>query len=217
MQANRSRRLYPLYLTLLTLGLRIGEAMALRLEDLDYDDALGLHRLRVRRTATEHGRGHRVSEQTKTPASRRTLYLPKDLAGVMGSWLERRAAEAAMPSWAEEEWLFPASNGRMLTYSNVRRDFRAACEAAGLEPVRLHDLRHTAANLMRQRGVAREVRMQMLGHQNRDVHDIYARHVEAGEVVHAVRALEGLFGDGLDPDWGHRGQQKKADGEFSPS
>ncbi len=83
-QANRSRRLYPLYLTLLTLGIRIGEAMALRLEDLSFDDALGLYRLRIRRTATEHGRGHRVSEQTKTPASQRTLYLPEDLAGSWG-------------------------------------------------------------------------------------------------------------------------------------
>ncbi len=46
---------------------------------------------------------------------------------------------------------------------------------------------------MRQAGVGREVRMQILGHQIRDVHDIYAHHVEPGELVRAARVLHGLF------------------------
>ena len=167
--------------------------MALRIEDWAPDPTLGVWRLRVERTATDHGHGRRVSETAKTPASVRTIYAPDDLADELNAWLEHRAVEAGTPSWHEEGWLIPASNGRMLLHTNVRRDFLRAVEAADVPVIRLHDLRHTAANLMRQAGVGREVRMQILGHQIRDVHDIYAHHVEPGELVRAARVLHGLF------------------------
>jgi len=229
----RERRLYPLYRLLLTLGLRVGEAMALRLEDWALDPTLGVWRLRVERTATDHGHGRRVSKTTKTPASVRTVYAPADLAEELNAWLERREAEARAPGWQEEGWLIPASTGRMLLHTNIRRDFLKAVEAAGVPVIRLHDLRHTAANLMRQIGIPREVRMQILGHQVRDVHDLYAHHVEPGELVRAAYVLEGLFNAGAskennapaystganktDPDRGHWGQGKKADGAKTPS
>ncbi len=191
--AAEGRRLYPLYRLMLTLGLRVGEAIALKLDDWAHDSTVGSWRLRVERTATVEGSYTVLSSGVKTPAARRTIYAPDDLAEVMRVWLERRALEAALPSWDEQGWLIPASNGHLLSHNNVRRDLRAAIADAGVPSIRLHDLRHTAANLMRQAGVGREVRMQILGHQIRDVHDIYAHHVEPGELVRAARALHGLF------------------------
>ncbi len=214
LKAAEERRLYPLYRLMLTLGLRIGEAMALRVDDWRYDPDIGLYKLRIERTATDHGHGRRVSETTKTPAGVRTIYSPHDLADLIEAWLERRGVEARMPGWQEEGWLIPASTGRLLLHTNVRRDFVNITKRAGVPTIRLHDLRHTAANLMRQAGIGREVRMQLLGHQYRDVHDIYAKHVEAGELVRAAKALEGLF---TDPNWGQRGQGQETDGVFSPS
>ena len=191
--AAEGRRLYPLYRLMLTLGLRVGEAIALKLDDWAHDPTVGSWRLRVERTATVEGSYTVLSSGVKTPAARRTIYAPDDLAEVLRVWLERRALEASLPSWDEQGWLIPASNGHLLSHNNVRRDLRAAIADAGVPSIRLHDLRHTAANLMRQAGVGREVRMQILGHQIRDVHDIYAHHVEPGELVRAARVLHGLF------------------------
>ena len=46
---------------------------------------------------------------------------------------------------------------------------------------------------MRQVGVPRKVRMRILGHRIRDVHDIYTLHVDPSKLVLAARLLEGLF------------------------
>ena len=191
--AAEGRRLYPLFRLMLTLGLRVGEAMALKLEDYATDPTLGVRRLKIQRTATEHGHARTVREATKTAASTRTVYLPDDLATALDAWLKRREVESRLPSWQEEGWLFPSSRGTLLLHTNIRRELLAIAEAAGVPQIRLHDLRHTAANLMRQVGVPREVRMQILGHRIRDVHDIYTLHVDPGELVRAAKLLEGLF------------------------
>ncbi|ADR36969.1 integrase family protein [Oceanithermus profundus DSM 14977] len=187
--AAQKRRLCSLYRIMLALGLRVGGAIAFEVGDWAHDPAVGSLRLRTECTATVEGSLAGV----KTPAARRTVYAPDDLAVALSTWLERREAEAGLPSWDEQGWLIPASNGRLLSHNNVRRDLRAAIAEAGVPRIRLHDLRHTAANLMRQAGIGREVRMQILGHQIRDVHDIYTHHVEPGELVRAARALHGLF------------------------
>ena len=52
------------------------------------------------------------------------------------------------------------ANGR----SNVTRAFKAVLTAANLPPVRVHDLRHTAASLLLAQGVAPRTIMEILGH-----------------------------------------------------
>ncbi len=211
--STEGRRLYPLYRLMLTLGLRVGEAIALKLSDWSHDPTVGSWRLRIERTATVEGSYTVISSGVKTPAARRTVYAPGDLAEVLKAWLDRREAEAALPSWDEQGWFIPASNGHLLSHNNVRRDLRAAIAEAGVPRIRLHDLRHTAANLMRQAGIGREVRMQILGHQIRDVHDIYTHHVEPGELIRAARTLEGLFGPKPETPDGVTGvKQQKRDG-----
>ena len=209
LEVARERRLSPLYRLMLTLGLRIGEAIALKLEDYALDPTIGVYRLRVQRTATRDGGRTVLSRGMKTAAARRTIYLPADLAEELNDWLERRSVEARFPSWKEEGWLIPSVVGTLLYYDNVRRDYNQIVAAAGVPHIRIHDLRHTAANLMRQAGIPKEVRMRIMGHQIRDVHDLYAQHVEAGELVRAARVLDGLF---TDPNWGQRGHQQKKDG-----
>jgi integrase len=112
-------------------GLRPGELFALRRERVD--PLRG--RLEVLDTAVEV-RGHHQVGPPKTRAGRRAVPLPRFAADELGA-----ALEGVPASWL----LFPAPRGGHVRASaSRRRTWGPAVRAAGLEPLRLHDLRHTA-------------------------------------------------------------------------
>ena len=60
--------------------------------------------------------------------------------------------------------IFRSSTGSPLRQRNVKREFRRLLEAAGIRPIRLYDLRHTAATLAVAAGVSVKVISDQLGH-----------------------------------------------------
>jgi integrase len=113
-------------------GLRIGEAAGLERDDL----ADG--QLRVRR-GVSWVRGHPIVAEPKTAAGRRSIALPSFVWDELADHLERHAGPVLV---------FPAPGGGYLQPSTWRRrTFARATDAAGLEGLRVHDLRHTAVSL----------------------------------------------------------------------
>jgi integrase len=95
--------------------------------------------------------------------------------------------------------LSPASAGPVFTYTSkkggiprpvnkMRRAFATALKRAGIEDFRWHDLRHTAASWMRQRGVPLEVIQKILAHSDIRLTQRYA-HLAPGETRDAVNAI----------------------------
>ncbi|MDP9408204.1 MAG: site-specific integrase [Actinomycetota bacterium] len=154
-------RLAPLWLLVTALGLRRGEALALRWEDVDLEAG----HLRVRATLQRvEGRLVRA-DVPKTQASRRTLPLP---AVVVDALRAHRAAQLqdrlAAPVWQDATLVFTTSVGTPLEPRNVLRSFQELCERAGLRRLRIHDLRHAAASFLLLQGVDMRVVMGTLGH-----------------------------------------------------
>lgn len=59
------------------------------------------------------------------------------------------------------------SSGPLFHYpNNLNRDFEAACTAAGIDPVRVHDLRHTYASHLAMGGIPLNTIRELLGHSN---------------------------------------------------
>lgn len=86
--------------------------------------------------------------------------------------------------------------GRPLSGSHVYYKFHHALAAAGVQRVRLHDLRHTAASLLLARGVHPKVVQEMLGHSTITLTlDTYS-HVTPGLHAAAAAEMEALFGQG---------------------
>lgn len=66
--------------------------------------------------------------------------------------------------WAETGFVFTTGIGTLLDGETVGRLLRRLLVAAGLPPLRFHDLRHSAASLLLAQGVAPRVVMDVLGH-----------------------------------------------------
>ena len=181
LRAAEFRRNGARWAVALALGLRQGEALGLRIDDVDLEALTLCVRRAAQRRVWQHGcrdpRGCGPARQcqdrwragaTTEPKSRagaRLVALPEPLAALLREHLRAQAAErlAAGSLWRNEGWLFTTHTGGMIHSRNDARAWRALLEAAGVRQVRLHDARHTAATTLLLEGVDPRTVMDVLG------------------------------------------------------
>ena len=161
-QAAKGDRLEALYVLAVTTGLRQGELLGLRWDDID----LEVGTLQVRRTLTT-AKGGPVLSAPKTKGSRRTVKLSPTALEALRSHLARQLEEIDRVGslWREKGLIFAAEVGEPLRrqYVTARR-FKPLLRRAGLPEIRFHDLRHTCATLLLSENVNPKVVSEMLGH-----------------------------------------------------
>jgi integrase len=159
--AAKGHRLEALYAVALTLGLRQGEALGLRWQDVD----LELGYIRVARQLQRFDGVFELVEP-KTARSRRTIAMPPTITKVLAEHRERQACErkAAGPRWKEWGLVFTRPDGHPLDGTVVTHQFHDFLDRAGLPQRRFHDLRHSCATLLLAQGVSPRVVMDILGH-----------------------------------------------------
>lgn len=193
--ATKDDRYHALWVLLATTGLRLGEALGLRWDDVD----LASGRLTVvRALQRQRGRGMQFVEP-KSAASRRTVFLSQVAVAALRAHRSRQLEErlAAGPEWQETGLVFTTFRGTPLDAPWVCRRFHQALACAGLPPVRLHDLRHTAATLLLAGGTHPKVVQEMLGHSSVAItlgtysHTVPAMHRQAAAHFDALFARRG--------------------------
>jgi integrase len=180
LDAAKGDRLEALWLLLFAMGLRRGEALGLRWDDVD----LAAGELRVRRQL-QRVKGALLIRDLKTARSRRTLPLPDTVAVALKAHRKRQLQERMLAGdrWQDRGLVFCWGIGTPLEPGGVTAKFRALTAKAKLpEGFRLHDLRHScAAALVAQKVDARTI-MEILGHSNiSTTMDIYAHIMPAGK------------------------------------
>ena len=126
----------PVILFLGTTGLRIGEALALRVEDLDVANSS----VAVKRSWTKDVSGRRIlGSSTKTGTSRVVPVAPHVLESLRPFFEAKKA----------EDWLFIGPRGNVMDYDWLRqRVYMPAAKKLGLTGITIHSLRHTCASLL---------------------------------------------------------------------
>jgi len=94
---------------------------------------------------------------------------------------------ASVPQGEAEDQLFPD-----VTPEAVSMAFRRVCEQLGIVDIRLHDLRHTFATWLRQRGTELDVIASQLGHRDLRMTKRYAR-IASAQVRQAVNGLDSML------------------------
>ncbi len=142
-----------LWLTMLALGPRRGEALAMRWSLTDLDAGTTRLQTQLRRVrgevdpATGKRRGKLVEKELKTDGSKATLALPGSLVEVLRMHRREQTRERlAAAVWGDPDLVFTTSIGTPLEPRNVNRSWSAVCDRAGVK-MTLHGLRHAAASL----------------------------------------------------------------------
>lgn len=153
-----------------TCGVRVGEALGARWEDVDLQRGT----LEIKRTVW---RSTVLPPKTKT--SRRTIKLPI------------RALEALKRRYKTSGYLCPTRSGKPTADSNFHNEWKKILENAGLpRETTFHSLRHGAASLLLGQNVPIPVVSKYLGHSNpATTMRIYA---------HMIDGMGGLAAEGMD-------------------
>jgi integrase len=161
LNAIRGDRLEAMYTVAVALGLRQGEILGLRWEDID----LRAGTLTVRHALQKVEKKPTLVEP-KTRRSRRTLALPDFAVTALRSHKARQLEERLVVGSSWEEWglVFTTPSGTPLDPSNVTHRYQAILAAAGLPRQRFHDLRHCCASLLLAQGLTLKDVMETLGH-----------------------------------------------------
>jgi integrase len=181
---RREPRYYPILLTLVSTGIRLGECLGLQARDVDLEHGL----LAVRRSLRKY------RESSPKNGKGRTVYLPQATVEVLRAWLDINRAEAAVRGEASH-WLFPSQTGRSQDGCHVRDAFRRILKAVGItRHMRLHDLRHTYASLAIQRGVNILLVSRQLGHGSVAITDAVYGHLKPEATREVATAWQGILG-----------------------
>lgn len=169
LEATAPDRLHTLWRLALDTGARQGELLGLGWDDFDPEaGTVRIHSQLQRRD------GKWVRTPTKAARDAEAMTLMPETVAALQAHRVRQAAERE-PVWKYWGHIFLAPDGDPLHGADVLRAFKAACVSAGIAPRRFHDLRASTATILRELGVAEDVRMARLGHATERMARHYAK------------------------------------------
>jgi len=160
--ATNGHRLSALFELALRTGLRKGELLGLRWEDLDLIGGTAS----IRRTLQRTNSAGLTALPTKTHSSERRIALPTECLRSLEQHRDQQTQEreAAGASWKASGYVFTRPDGSPIEGATLTRHFNALLRRAALRCIRFHDLRHSAATLLLEQGVELVVIKELLGH-----------------------------------------------------
>jgi integrase len=155
-------RFEALYVLAIAMGLRRGELLGLRWDDVDLERGT----LRVGRALVREG-GRHVLGETKTKRGRRQINLTPRTVNALKDHRKKQLEEKMRLAglYKDHGLIFASGVGTPVNPENlVKRSFKPLLQKAGLPEIRFHDLRHTCATLLLGRGVHPKIVQELLGH-----------------------------------------------------
>ena len=195
--AARGTRFEHLYVVAVRTGLRQGELLGLKWEDLNLDASPAT--LMLRRSLAQKPGGGFYFSATKRRGSRRTILLLDEAADALRAQRELLAKQqlAMGEGWQAHGLVFPSIIGTPMDPSNLHyKHFKPLLRKAGLPDITFHDLRHTFATIMFfDHGVDVKTVSEMLGHASiKTTMDVYA-HVLPHTQADTIQRLNRLFSE----------------------
>ena len=168
--ATRDHRLEALFILALATGMRRGELLGLKWQDINFQtDMLQVRRILTRvPTKVKKPQGATyVEAEPKTEKGRRGILLPQFVLEALKQHRVRQleARLKAGAEWQEHDYVFCTSVGTHLHPTrDVLDQLKVLLVKAGLPDIRFHDLRHSSATMLLSMGVHPKIVQEILGH-----------------------------------------------------
>ena len=181
------------YILAIYTGMRRGELLGLKWEDIDFD----ARKIRVQRSLTRVTNKGLILKDAKTRSSRRTISIPPFVIDSLKRHKEQQDARIRKLKGAynDQGMVFTAYNGNFKDPDNILREFKNHIKKAGVPEIRIHDLRHLHSTMLLKIGTNPKIVSERLGHSSIDVTmDIYS-HVTPDMQEDIALMLENKFSD----------------------
>ncbi len=183
----------PLWVTAFT-GVRRGELLGLRWEDLDEEAAsISINRGLIAIDYELH------QTRGKTRNARRRIDLDATTVMILTAWRDWQRAEQRAAGIEAAGWMLTVGSGGPIHPHAISQTFERIARRAGVPVMRLHGLRHTHVTLLISAGVPVKVVSERLGHATPSFTMETYQHVLPGMQAHAAHVFEQLVALGALP------------------
>lgn len=196
LEASSADRFWCYWLTVLYLGLRRSEGLAIRWSDVDFDAKTIRLRETIQRMRgapdpeTGRRKGRLVAKEMKSDASVKTVPFGDVLADALKRHQREQMREQLKSrAWAERDLVFTTSIGTAIEPRNINRQWDRVCAQAEVENAVIHDLRHAFGTYLAEIGVHPKAIQTALRHARMATTEIY---------VHAAEEINRSIADRMD-------------------
>ncbi len=193
MKVARNTPIEALITLALATGMRRGELLGLKWQDIDFEEKS----LSIRRTVYRIEKIGVIESDPKTAKSKRKILLPEFVVAALLEHRERQAImrKEAGQTWQEADIVFTSNNGKYMEAQHLTRRFKRLLKKAGLPDMRFHDLRHSAATILLEMGVHPKQVQELLGHSTIAMTMDRYSHVQPSMQRKMMNDLDGYFGE----------------------
>ena len=182
--------LFPAFVLLLLYGMRRGEVLGLRWQDIDPASQMIHIRQQIHRA-----QGQLHIGPVKTRAGSRDLPLIGLAHAALATRQDRQEADRTNlgSAWTDTGLVFTTRTGHPVEPRNLVRSFTRICEDNSLRKIRLHAIRHTTASLLKDLGVPARDAQIILGHAHISTTQQIYTHVDEAARFDALSRLNKLL------------------------
>jgi integrase len=154
------QRYYIGYVMALLTGMRRGEILGLRWDDVDFENGIVYIRQILSSQTTT------IKERTKTEAGNRSISIPQFLIDMLLEQKEKQKSDRL--EWGRDysnlNLVISTPKGKPICPKNFYRTFKEICKRLDLPIIRIHDLRHSHATMLIAQNVNPKIISERLGH-----------------------------------------------------
>ncbi|MGN1317920.1 MAG: tyrosine-type recombinase/integrase [Lachnospirales bacterium] len=176
----------PAYILLLNTGLRLGEALALKWDMIDFDSNFLKIKATLETVTADKGR-EKILTVPKTKSSYRTVPINKMAKDMLMELKIRNELQCI-----ESDFVICNLKGECCEANNFRRDFKRFCTRYGIKYRGLHTLRHTFASRLFRNGADVVVVSKLLGHNNPTITQNIYIHILEEQKVKTIKLLDAI-------------------------
>lgn len=190
LKSTENTRYFTLFLLAISTGMRKGEILALKWEDIDFANS----RLTVRRSYVRGYKGF-MFQEPKTTAGIRNILLPDQTVQSIKKHKINQNVERLKAGRHYQEFglVFPTCTGKPMNPQQLDEAWNKAIKHSKLPKIRFHDLRHTHASLLLKSGVHAKVISERLGHSNTSITMNVYSHLLPGMQEQAANKINSMI------------------------